>query len=114
AGISEVWSNRVWKLSYRRALNDWDLDRFAEFLNTINQFIGTSQAQGRLGWITQAFSQSKQLITVACFVWLVVEKACLTQDRLQKGNTTLLYYHLCGNWKVYTTLGSLPCYDWFE
>ncbi|XP_060216293.1 uncharacterized protein LOC132643774 [Lycium barbarum] len=49
--INEVWNNQGWDLSFRRPLNDWEMDRFIAFLNNLNLFNGVSPEQDRL-WLT--------------------------------------------------------------
>lgn len=42
ACVREVWGNPGWNLSFRRLLNDWEVDRLTEFYNTLEQFRGLS------------------------------------------------------------------------
>lgn len=40
ATIQEVWNNNGWNLTFRRMMNDWEIDRLAEFYGTIQHFGG--------------------------------------------------------------------------
>lgn len=44
-GCAEVWNNQRWNLTFRRHLNEWELDRFIEFLNNLNLFSGVTIEQ---------------------------------------------------------------------
>ncbi|WMV58807.1 hypothetical protein MTR67_052192 [Solanum verrucosum] len=59
--IQECWSTQGWDISFRRRLNDWEIERVA--------LIPTK---------------------VKCFTWLVIKRACLTQEVLQKKKRQLV------------------------
>ena len=47
AKISEIWSPQGWNLTFRRNLNDWEVDRIVELLLKLGEFTGlTTEANG--------------------------------------------------------------------
>ncbi|WMV23889.1 hypothetical protein MTR67_017274 [Solanum verrucosum] len=45
-----MWTPDGWEISFRRQVNDWEITRVAEFLNTIGQFKGTQEGEEELWW----------------------------------------------------------------
>lgn len=43
--IVEFWTPHGWRFNFRRHLNDWEIQRVADFLNTIEQFNGLEVGQ---------------------------------------------------------------------
>lgn len=111
ATIAQMWSIQGWNFNFRRALNDWEVQRVADFLMVINDFNGTTNAPDRPVWKLHskgAFTvkscywrrntgqlqirnwpwkliwKAKVPLKVSCFVWLVCRKACLTHEVLQR------------------------------
>ena len=111
AKISEIWSRQGWNLTFRRNLNDWEVDRIAELLLKLGEFTGlTTEADGirwkhdsdgkfsvRRLYRREVMTHSggihgpwKQIwegntpTKVKCFTWLVTTRACLTQEKLRK------------------------------
>ncbi|WMV11609.1 hypothetical protein MTR67_004994, partial [Solanum verrucosum] len=109
--IYDMWSAQGWNLFFRRLLNDWEIDRVADLLNRIDDFNGTTAEPDTLRWkhnIDGQFSvkrvykmeervqcrgqpkiwrnlwNSPSPTKVKCFTWLVVKRACLTQEVLKK------------------------------
>lgn len=39
--VNEAWSEQGWNLSFRRLLNDWEIERLAKMLQTLDNFKGT-------------------------------------------------------------------------
>ena len=50
ATVAEMWSNQGWNLSFRRPLNDCEIQRLVEFYKVLGQFKGTIDAQDHLVW----------------------------------------------------------------
>nr|XP_033515677.1 uncharacterized protein LOC117280127 [Nicotiana tomentosiformis] len=48
--VDRIWGDPGWNLSFRRFLNDWEIDRLAEFYNTLEQFTGLSTNVDSLLW----------------------------------------------------------------
>ncbi|KAG5615003.1 hypothetical protein H5410_014827 [Solanum commersonii] len=48
--IAELWKPDGWEINFRRQVNDWEITRVAEFLNTIGQFKGTQEGEDELWW----------------------------------------------------------------
>ena len=40
--VNEVWSEQGWNFSFRRLLNDWEIGRVAEMIQTLDDFKGTN------------------------------------------------------------------------
>jgi len=61
--VGEVWDAHGWNLSFRRHLDDWEIDNLAEFYNTLNLFKGPSLRKTILHgkWINKGDFQSSQL-----------------------------------------------------
>jgi len=111
AKIAEIWSPQGWNLTFRRNLNDWEVDRIAELLLKLGEFTGpTTEADG-IRWkhnsdgklsVRRLYKREimahsggilgpwKQIwkgnipTKVKCFTWLVIRRACLTQEKLKK------------------------------
>lgn len=49
--IEMFWGELGWNLSFRRALNDWEIDKLASFYGTLEQFKGTSSEADCLIWL---------------------------------------------------------------
>ncbi|WMV37014.1 hypothetical protein MTR67_030399 [Solanum verrucosum] len=45
-----MWTPNGWEISFRRQVNDWEITRVADFLNTIGQFKGTHEGEDELWW----------------------------------------------------------------
>ncbi|KAG5593354.1 hypothetical protein H5410_043868 [Solanum commersonii] len=61
ATIGEVWDGSWLDLSFRRHLNDWEIDNLAKFYNTLNLFKGPSSQEDNLTWEVDKQVQSSQL-----------------------------------------------------
>ena len=114
--IVDHWTPQGWNFIFRRQLNDWEIQRVADFFNTIGQFNGlegdrdillwkgnrkgnfkvgyaynwlnhTNQPQSNWPW--RGIWKSKIPLKVACFVWLLAKEYVLTQDNLKKGDTIM-------------------------
>lgn len=122
--IEMVWGEQGWNLSFRRALNDWEIDRLASFFGTLEQFKGTSTDADCLIWLRNKDNKFtvkaayRVLITsnnqsgtwpwkmvwrvkiphkVACFSWLLAREVVLTQDTLmRRGFNLCSRCFLCG------------------
>ena len=109
--MQEVWSICGWKLIYRRMIQDWEVDRLAEFYGTLDHFRGLKEGEDTLRWIhhskgvftvSSAYKNLNQMGTqlrflpwkliwkvkipykVVVFTWLVVKEAVLTLENLMK------------------------------
>ncbi|WMV24736.1 hypothetical protein MTR67_018121 [Solanum verrucosum] len=109
--VQEVWSIHGWNLTYRRRIQDWEVDRLAEFYGTLDHFGGLKEGEDTLRWIhhskgiftvSSAYKNLNQMGTqlrflpwkliwkvkipykVTVFTWLVVKEAVLTQENLMK------------------------------
>ena len=99
---AEMWSNQGWNLSFRRPLNDWEIQRLVEFYKVLWQFKGTIDAQDSLVWqdhnrdnfsVSRAYKKcnpynsqgngwpwkliwkTKIPYKVSCFTWLLAKQA---------------------------------------
>ncbi|WMV13369.1 hypothetical protein MTR67_006754 [Solanum verrucosum] len=123
AKIAEIWSPQGWNLTFRRNLNDWEVDRIAELLLKLGEFTGpTTEADG-IRWkhnsdgklsVSRLYKREimahsggilgpwKQIwkgnipTKVKCFTWLVIRRACLTQEKLKKRGFQIV--SRCGAW----------------
>ncbi|CAN4125232.1 unnamed protein product [Withania somnifera] len=77
----------------RRNLNDWEVKRVARLLSYIEAFTGLTNVPDTIRWKYNnngLFSVNRNIweniapAKVRCFSWLVVRRACLTQEVLQK------------------------------
>ncbi|WMV38554.1 hypothetical protein MTR67_031939 [Solanum verrucosum] len=111
ATISEVKNAQGWNLSFRRLLNDWEVERMIQFYNTLEQAKSLNFEEDKLLWsldkggkfrVKAAYKmlnisteikewwpwkmiwKGKIPHKVACFTWLVASQAVLTQDNLMK------------------------------
>ncbi|WMV55749.1 hypothetical protein MTR67_049134 [Solanum verrucosum] len=111
ATVQEVWSIHGWNLTYKRRIQDWEVDRLAEFYGTLDHFGGLKEGEDTLRWIhhskgiftvSSAYKNLNQMGTqlrflpwkliwkvkipykVTVFTWLVVKEAVLTQENLMK------------------------------
>lgn len=111
SSVGEMWIGLGWNLTYRRLLNDWEIQRLTAFYNTLEQFTGTSKTEdcviwqrGRKGkfyvrsaykeynhsnnqigcWPWKLIWKVKISYKVACFTWHLAREAILTQDNLIK------------------------------
>ena len=50
AKISEIWSRQGWNLTFRRNLNDWEVDRIAELLLKLGEFTGLTTEADSIRW----------------------------------------------------------------
>ncbi|KAG5575984.1 hypothetical protein H5410_056118 [Solanum commersonii] len=48
--IAGMWTPDGWEISFRRQVNDWEITRVADFLNTIGHFKGTQEGEDELWW----------------------------------------------------------------
>lgn len=105
AAVYECWTAQGWNLSFRRHLNDWEINRVASMLHELEGFTGTSSVADFLRWkhskdgsfslkrayeIGNAQQNKNQLLLwnnvwkniaptkVKYFIWLVDRSACLT------------------------------------
>ncbi|WMV25638.1 hypothetical protein MTR67_019023 [Solanum verrucosum] len=111
ATISQIKNAQGWNLSFRRFLNDWEVERMIQFYNTLEQAKSLNFEEDRLlwkmdkdgkfkvksayklldistetkeGWPWKMIWKGKIPHKVACFTWLVAHQAVLTQDNLMK------------------------------
>ncbi|WMV36653.1 hypothetical protein MTR67_030038 [Solanum verrucosum] len=109
--IADLWTLQGWNFNFRRSLNDWEGQRVADFLNTVEPFNGLQTGNDVLWWtgnnrgvykVNRAYKlmdQTNQQIKnwpwkqiwksripykVSCFVWLLAKEAALTQDNVVK------------------------------
>lgn len=109
--ISDLGSPQGRNFILQRQLNDWEIERVAEFIYTVNTFTGLQTGEDRLWWIgdnegvfkvNKAYKLMDQTAQhcsrwtwkqiwksriphkVSCFVWLMAKEAVLTQDNLMK------------------------------
>lgn len=125
AALAEVWTAQGWNLTFRRMLNDWEIDKFTEFYRVLEQFNGTNASQDLIMWqgngqekfsVRSAYKEynisNNQIgcwpwkmiwkvkipYKVACFTWLLAKNAVLTQDNLTKRGFQLCSRgYLCGD-----------------
>jgi len=111
ATVADVRDNQGWNLSFRRMLNDWEIDSLTDFYNTLEQAINFQPNEDSLHWLKakngkftvksayrhldrpaamllpwpwKMIWKVKVPHKVACFTWLVARQAVLTQDNLMK------------------------------
>jgi len=122
--IADLWTLQGWNFNFRRHLNDWEVQRVADFLNTVEPFNGLQTGKDVLWWTGnnrgvykaniayKLMDQTNQQIKnwpwkqiwksripykVSCFVWLLAKEAALTQDNVMKRGITLCSRcFLCG------------------
>ncbi|WMV39939.1 hypothetical protein MTR67_033324 [Solanum verrucosum] len=122
--IADLWSPQGWNFIFRRNLNDWEIVRVAEFLNTVNTFTGLQLGEDKLWWtgddkgvfkVNKSYKlmdQTDQQCSrwpwkqiwksriphkVSFFVWSMAKEAVLTQDNVMKrGRTLCSRCFLCG------------------
>lgn len=120
ATVAQVWSQQGWNLVFRRALNDWEIEDVARLLEVLNTPPAISQRKDKPIWklhskgmftvkscywrinVNQSVTKkwpwklvwkTRSPLKVACFVWLVIRKACLTHEALQKRG--MQFYSRC-------------------
>ena len=109
--IAEIWSPQGWNLTFRRNLNDWEVDRIAELLLKLGEFTGlTTEADG-IRWKHDSDGKfsvrrlyKREVMThsggihgpweqiwkgntptkAECFTRFVSRRACFTQENLKK------------------------------
>lgn len=124
AWVNECWTAHGWNLTFRRFLNDWEVERVANLLEEIGAFPGTNNEPDSVRWshsedgiftVGRAYkwensqeSNNQQNLwrkvwrnsaptKIKCFTWLVVRRACLTHEVLKKkGMTIVSWCSLCG------------------
>ncbi|WMV60154.1 hypothetical protein MTR67_053539 [Solanum verrucosum] len=122
--IADLWSPQGWNFIFRRNLNDWEIVRVAEFLNTVNTFTGLQPGEDKLWWtgddkgvfkVNKSYKLMDQIDQqcsrwpwkqiwksriphkVSFFVWSMAKEAVLTQDNVMKrGRTLCSRCFLCG------------------
>jgi len=109
--IAQMWSPQGWNLMFRRALNDWEVERVADLLQALNLFPGINAESDKPVWKLHSRGvftvkscywerntnhslttfwpwkliwKIKIPLKVACFTWLVIRRACLTHEVLQR------------------------------
>ncbi|KAF3627228.1 hypothetical protein FXO37_29963 [Capsicum annuum] len=50
AMVNEIWSLQGWNLSFRRLLNDWEIGRVADLLQTLNDYKGINLEDDSVRW----------------------------------------------------------------
>ncbi|WMV25622.1 hypothetical protein MTR67_019007 [Solanum verrucosum] len=141
ARVCECWTTQGWDLSFRRLLNDWEVDRVASFLGKLGGANLVTNAPDRVIWkhnkdvkftVNSAYKKGIQVgvrgshhhwksiwrglipTKVKCFTWLVIKRACLTQEVLQKkGKQLVPRCFLCNltgetNKHLFLHLGDVP------
>ncbi|KAF3616726.1 putative ankyrin repeat-containing protein-like [Capsicum annuum] len=48
--LQEVWSDHGWNITYRRLMQDWEMESLAEFYGILDQFIGLNDGEDSLRW----------------------------------------------------------------
>jgi len=111
ATVAEVKDNQGWNLSFRRRLNDWEIDKLEDFYKSLEQASNLDAKEDSLQWLRanngkftiksayRHFDRPAEMLLpwpwkmiwkinvphkVACFTWLVAREAVLTQDNLMK------------------------------
>ena len=112
-----------WDLNFRRQLNDWEVERVVDLLKEVDTFRGTIMEPDRLRWrhssegsftVNKVYKRENSIMQeeelkiwkyvwkniaptkVKCFTWLVVRKARLTHEVLQKkGRVVVTRWFLC-------------------
>lgn len=51
--LHEVWSEHGWNLTYRRLMQDWEVERLTEFYGMLDQFLGFKEGEDTLKWKSQ-------------------------------------------------------------
>lgn len=72
ATILEVRDNQGWNLSFRRMLNDWEVERLTDFYNTLEQFKDYSTRVDSLVWLKEKqgrFSVKSYIISYIPPTW---------------------------------------------
>ncbi|KAF3625895.1 putative mannosyl-oligosaccharide 1,2-alpha-mannosidase MNS3-like [Capsicum annuum] len=114
--IADLWTPQGWNFNFRRQLNDWEVQRLAEFVNTMVPFnelqtgeyifwwTGNNRGvykvnrayklmdqanQQNINWPWKPIWKSRIPHKVSCFVWLLAKEAVLTQDNVMKRGITL-------------------------
>ncbi|WMV31366.1 hypothetical protein MTR67_024751 [Solanum verrucosum] len=109
--VAQVWSPQGWDLIFRRALNDWEVDRVAGLLHTLNAFPGVTESPDtpiwkmrkkgifsvkscywslnsnqamEMEWPWKLIWKIKVPHKVSGFIWLAIREACLTHEVLQR------------------------------
>ncbi|XP_006352585.1 uncharacterized protein [Solanum tuberosum] len=109
--VAQVWSPQGWDLIFRRALNDWEVDRVAGLLHTLNAFPGVTESPDtpiwkmhkkgifsvkscywslnsnqamEMEWPWKLIWKIKIPHKVSGFTWLAIRKACLTHEVIQR------------------------------
>ncbi|WMV24062.1 hypothetical protein MTR67_017447, partial [Solanum verrucosum] len=54
ATISQLWSPQGWNLRFRRAFNDWEIERVINLFQVLNAFPGTSTKPDKPIWRWQS------------------------------------------------------------
>ncbi|WMV47146.1 hypothetical protein MTR67_040531 [Solanum verrucosum] len=121
ASVAEVKDNQGWNLSFRRRLNDWEIDKLEDFYKSLEQASNLDAKEDSLQWLRanngkftiksayRHFDRPAEMLLpwpwkmiwkinvphkVACFTWLVVREAVLTQDNLMKRGRQLCSRHV--------------------
>ncbi|WMV11987.1 hypothetical protein MTR67_005372 [Solanum verrucosum] len=117
ANVGDCWTEQGWDLVFRRLLNDWEVERVAEILGMLGGVTINANATDRMLWkhskdglfsVNSAYRRGLQVMAgrpthlwnyfwkgdiptkVKCFTWLVIKRACLTQEVLQKKGRQLV------------------------
>lgn len=48
--VAEMWSIQCWNIRFRRKLNDWEVQRVADFFSALNQLTGLQTGEDTLWW----------------------------------------------------------------
>lgn len=117
AFISDFRQEHGWLITFKRNLNDWELDRYLSLLNSLSSTPSASSSSDCIIWkgkskgtfsLKSCYSISTQVssqntlwpwksiwkgmapLKVKCFSWLVSKVTCLTQSNLQRrGNAAM-------------------------
>ncbi|WMV34938.1 hypothetical protein MTR67_028323 [Solanum verrucosum] len=76
--IADLWTLQGWNFNFRRHLNDWEVQRVADFLNTVEPFNGLQTGNDVLWWTGNNGG-----------VYKLANEAALTQDNVMKRGITL-------------------------
>ncbi|KAG5624659.1 hypothetical protein H5410_009877 [Solanum commersonii] len=99
--VAQVWSPQGWDLIFRRALNDWEVDRVAGLLHTLNAFPGVTESPD-----TPIWKMHKKGI-----FFCEVLKACLTHEVLQRRGIQICSRTTANLWDMFLCILGV---NWWE
>lgn len=114
--LTELRTKQGWDLTFRRMINDWELNRVNKFYSTLENFGGLQEGADRFWWnghssgsykVSSAYkvlNQTNQQVEnwpwkhtwktkiphkVACFAWLFTKEASLSPENLMRRGISL-------------------------